>query len=80
MGIGVASRQRWTRKIVGYINLFEIRSRFSSNIIRASYFHSSNGAYVITHGFVKKSEKMPVREIEKALYRRDIYERKYGVN
>lgn len=48
--------------------------------VRVPYFHSSNGKYVITHGFRKKSEKTPEKEIEKALLRRKNYEEKYGVN
>ena len=78
-GFAIASRQRWTRKIKGQINLLEIRSKFSSNIVRAPYFHSSNGNYVVTHGFKKKSEKMPSKELEKALKRKKMYEDKYGV-
>lgn len=78
-GFAISSRQKWTKKIDGYINLLEVRSKFSSNIIRAPYFHSSNGKYVITHGFKKKSQKMPQKEIDKALSRRNLYETKYGV-
>ena len=78
-GFAIASRQEWTKKITGQINLLEIRSKFSSNIIRAPYFHSSNGNYVITHGFKKKSQKMPRKELEKALLRKTLYEKQYGV-
>lgn len=78
-GFAVASRQRWTRKLKGQVNLLEIRSKFSSNIVRAPYFHSSNGQYVVTHGFKKKSEKMPQKELEKALKRKKLYEEKYEV-
>lgn len=77
-GFYIASRQRWTRKIDGQINLLEIRSKFSSNIVRAPYFKSSNGNYVITHGFKKKTQKMPQVELDKALKRRKLYEEKYG--
>lgn len=79
-GFYISSRQRWTRKIEGQINLLEIRSKFSTNIIRAPYFHSSNGNYVVTHGFVKKSQKMPKTELDKALLRRKSYEERYGRN
>ncbi|WP_236694824.1 helix-turn-helix domain-containing protein [Lactobacillus kefiranofaciens] len=34
---------------------------------------------MVTHGFKKKSEKMPQKELEKALKRRKLYEEKYGV-
>lgn len=79
-GFYVAAKQRWTRKISGKINLLEIRSKFSSNIVRAPYFRSSNDKYVITHGFRKKSQKMPKKELDKALERRRLYEERYGVN
>lgn len=78
-GFLIASRQRWTRKINGHVNLLEIRSKFFSNIVRAPFFKSSNGNYVITHGFRKKSQKMPKSELDKALERRKRYEEKYGV-
>lgn len=78
-GFAIASRQRWTRKISGQVNLLEIRSKFASNIVRAPYFHSSNGQYVVTHGFKKKSQKMPQKELDKALRRRAIYEEEHGV-
>ena len=78
-GFAVSSRMLWTKKIEGQINLLEVRSKFSSNIIRAPYFHSSNNKYVITHGFKKKSPKMPKKELDKALLRRKLYEQKYGV-
>ena len=47
-------------------NLFEIRSKVGSNIQRALYFHVHNGNYLITHGFTKKTNKTPKREIEHA--------------
>ena len=62
-GLYVAARQRWTRKIDGQIHLLEIRSKFSSNIVRAPFFKSSDGKYVITHGFKKKSQKMPKKRV-----------------
>ncbi|QYN53446.1 type II toxin-antitoxin system RelE/ParE family toxin [Lactobacillus panisapium] len=34
---------------------------------------------MITHGFKKKSQKMPKKELDKALLRRKLYEQKYGV-
>lgn len=77
-GFYIASRQKWTKKITGQVNLLEIRSKFSNNIIRAPFFKSSNGKYVITHGFKKKSQKMPKVELEKALDRKRLYEEKYG--
>lgn len=79
-GFGISSRQRWTKKLAGYVNLLEIRSNFSSDIIRALFFHSINGEYVITHAFKKKSQKTPLQEINKALKRMKDYENINGRN
>ncbi|QNQ82232.1 type II toxin-antitoxin system RelE/ParE family toxin [Lactobacillus sp. PV037] len=77
-GFRISSRQKWTKKLVGYVNLLEIRSNFSNDIIRALFFHSSTGQYVITHAFKKKSQKTPLSEINKALSRMKDYEKKNG--
>ncbi len=47
-------------------DIFEIRSKVSSNIQQALYFHVSNNRYVITHGFTKKTQKTPKSEIQRA--------------
>lgn len=37
--------------------IYEIRSKISSNIQRVLYFHSNNNKYIVTHGFTKKTQK-----------------------
>lgn len=74
-GIAIAERQKWIKKLES--NLYEIRSKYSSNIQRAIYFHWENDKYIITHGFTKKTQRTPKREIRKGLRRRDIYERSH---
>ncbi|WP_461219163.1 type II toxin-antitoxin system RelE/ParE family toxin [Lapidilactobacillus salsurivasis] len=64
VGIATASRMEYVKKIDD--NLFELRSKVGSNIQRALYFHVHNGNYLITHGFTKKTNKTPKREIEHA--------------
>ncbi|CAM3040664.1 type II toxin-antitoxin system RelE/ParE family toxin [Lactiplantibacillus plajomi] len=71
-GLTIAKRQKWVKKLAP--NLYEIRSKQASNIQRAIYFQWENNKYIITHGFPKKAEKTPQREIKKGLRRRDIYE------
>ena len=71
-GMLIAQRQQWVKKIDG--NLYELRSKVSSNIQRALYFHVENGHYVITHGFTKKTQKTPKREIDHAKQIRKEYE------
>ncbi|CAJ1230429.1 type II toxin-antitoxin system RelE/ParE family toxin [Lactiplantibacillus xiangfangensis] len=63
-GLLVAQRLKWVKKID--VNLYEVRSKAGSNIQRALYFHITRGDYLITHGFTKKTQKTPVREIQHA--------------
>lgn len=72
-GLAIAERQKWTKKLES--NLYEIRSKHASNIQRAIYFHWENNRYVITHGFTKKTQKTPKREIKKGMQRRALFER-----
>lgn len=64
-GMLTAQRLKWVKKID--VNLYELRSKVGSNIQRACYFHIEHGRYVITHGFTKKTEKTPKKEIKHAL-------------
>lgn len=74
-GLAIAERQKWVKKLES--NLYEIRSKRSSNIQRTIYFHGENNKYVITHGFTKKTQKIPKSELEKELRRRGLYERRH---
>ena len=60
-GIQIAIRMKWVKKLDN--NLYEIRSKFGSNIQRAIYFQKVNNEYIITHGFTKKTQETPKREI-----------------
>jgi len=60
-GLLVATRQEWVKKLGD--NLFELRAKVGSNIQRGVYFHWENENYVITHGFTKKTDKTPKKEI-----------------
>ena len=46
--------------------IFELRAQFGSDISRVLYFFIVNGRAVLTHGFIKKTEKTPPEEIERA--------------
>ena len=57
--------------------IFELRAKHSSNITRVLYFFIENHKIILTNGFVKKSQKTPISEIEKAKnYRTDYLKRK----
>ncbi|MEE1274952.1 MAG: type II toxin-antitoxin system RelE/ParE family toxin [Olegusella sp.] len=52
--------------------IFELRVRFSSDTIRMFYFFYSGQRIIVTNGFIKKTQKTPRGEIEKALrYKHD---------
>lgn len=56
--------------------IFELRAKVSSNITRVLYFFYVDKHIVLTNGFVKKSQKTPGGEIEKAKkYRADYLKR-----
>lgn len=60
----ISSRMKWIKKIDS--DVFEIRSKASSIIQRALYFHVSGNRYVINHGFTKKTQNTPASEIDHA--------------
>ena len=56
--------------------IFEVRGKVGSDISRILYFFYYGGRIILTNGFIKKTQKTPRGEIEKAkLYRKDFMER-----
>src|SRR6266481_5868811 len=53
--------------------LWELREESSTNIYRLLYFFFSGRRIVFLHGFQKKTQKTPRREIEIALQRLDSF-------
>jgi phage-related protein len=58
--------------------IFELRSYLSDKIARTLYFYQKGAKIIITHGFIKKTQKMPRKEIEKAKALREVYNRRMG--
>ena len=57
--------------------IFELRARVGSDITRVLYFFYVDSRIVLTNGFIKKTNKTPIKEIEKAKkYRADYLKRK----
>lgn len=56
--------------------LFELRIKFASDISRIFYFTYRQKTFVLLHGFTKKTQKTPQREIERALRYKEDYERR----
>ena len=74
-GIQAAIQLEWIKKLDHQI--YEIRSKVSSNIQRALYFHIKNNQYIITHGFTKKTQKTPIKEIIRAKQIQQEFEEEY---
>lgn len=61
--------------------IYEIRIELGSNIYRIFTFFDDNKLVILLHGFQKKSQKTPRKEIERAKQlRRDYYEDKEPQN
>lgn len=57
--------------------IFEIRTKFGSDITRVLYFFVIGKKIILTNGFIKKTQKTPPAEIELAKqYRADYFSRK----
>lgn len=74
-GIQASIQLEWVKKLDSEIN--EIRSKVSSNIQRALYFHVKNNQFIITHGFTKKTQKTPIKELERAKQIKYEFEEEY---
>jgi phage-related protein len=65
------------KKLVNAEEIWECRIQFGSNTYRIFCFFIGNSVVVLTHGLVKKSQKTPKQEIEKAqTYRKDFLKRR----
>ena len=57
--------------------IFEVRAKVGSDISRVLYFFIIGKKIILTNGFVKKTQKTPKREIDRAKrYREDFEHRK----
>ena len=57
--------------------IFELRAKVGSDITRVMYFFYIDRHIILTNGFIKKTQKTPPGEIEKAKkYRADYLKRK----
>lgn len=53
-------------------HIWELRIRYKSNTYRLLFFTQPDKSFIITNGFIKKTDKTPSKEIEKAeKYRKD---------
>ncbi|MEL6502771.1 MAG: type II toxin-antitoxin system RelE/ParE family toxin [Cyanobacteria bacterium J06648_1] len=57
------------RSLSGYKDLWEVRSKITGGKIARVIFYISNGEMILIHGFVKKSQKTPRKEMDLAVKR-----------
>ncbi|MDI6688442.1 MAG: type II toxin-antitoxin system RelE/ParE family toxin [Firmicutes bacterium] len=75
---GSQLREPYVKPMKGtrYKGIFELRVKFASDISRIFYFTYHENTFVLLHGFTKKTEKTPQRELERALRYKEDYERR----
>ena len=72
----IVSKQ-YFKKLKNTDDIWEIRIIYSGDIFRLLGFFENNGNFIVTNGFVKKTQKTPKNEIQLAEERkRKYYERK----
>ncbi len=62
------------RQLSGYKDLWEVRSKITGSRIARVIFYISNGEMILLHGFIKKSQKTPKKEIDLAVKRKKEHE------
>lgn len=75
---GTSLPEPYVKPIKGkkYKGLYELRIKFSTNIARIFYFIYVGKKIVLLSGFIKKSQKTPVAELNRALRYKEDYERR----
>jgi len=64
------------KKLINSDDIYECRIQFGSNIYRIFCFFYDDTMVVLTHGIIKKTQKTPKNEIEKAeSYKNDFLRR-----
>ena len=53
--------------------IFELRTQLGSDITRVLYFFMKDKTIILTHGFVKKTQKTPPEQIKRAKEYREDY-------
>ncbi|MCP2727289.1 type II toxin-antitoxin system RelE/ParE family toxin [Limnofasciculus baicalensis] len=63
------------RQLAGYKDLWEVRSKLTGGRIARIIFYISKGEMILLHGFIKKSQKTPKKEIDLAIKRKKEHEK-----
>lgn len=76
---GPSLREPYSKSLEG--GIFELRAKVGSDISRVLYFFFIDQQIILTNGFIKKTNRTPIREIEKAnKYRADYLTREVKKN
>ena len=66
--------RQYFKKLANTDGIWEIRATFAGNIFRLLSFFDGSDLVIVAHGFTKKSQKTPAREIRTAEARKRDYE------
>ena len=67
----------YLKKMVGSDDIWEFRFQYGSNAYRIFCFFAGKSIVVLTHGLIKKTQKTPRKEIERAeAYKQDFLKRR----
>ena len=61
---------RYWKTLKGTEDIWEARVQFGGNTFRLLGFYDEDGTIILTNGFMKKTQKTPKREIQKAEQRK----------
>ncbi len=63
---GMGLKEPYVKRITGkeYKGLYELRIKFASDISRIFYFMPVGTTLILLHGFLKKTQKTPKKELE----------------
>jgi phage-related protein len=73
---GVLLKEPYTKQIRGKIR--ELRIKDSQGAVRILYFTFTGKRFILLHGFIKKADKTPEREIEIAEKRMNDFIQRQG--
>ncbi|HPZ09963.1 MAG TPA: type II toxin-antitoxin system RelE/ParE family toxin [Candidatus Eremiobacteraeota bacterium] len=75
---GTGLREPYAKSLTGeqYKGLWELRVKFASDISRIFYFIHIENTFILLHGFLKKTDETPKRELEIAKRYMDDYLRR----
>jgi len=69
---------QYFQTMAGRDELWEVRVLFAGDIFRLLGFYGRDGKFLLCHGFTKKTQKTPSKEMEVAGARKAEYEKRVG--